>query len=51
MPSDSRYLLYTILISRTAYPFLPPPVRPIHHLSISRHASDKDIRQTERQQK
>ena len=49
MPSDSRYLFYTILISRTAYPILPPPVRPIHHLYISRHAFDKYIWLTDRQ--
>lgn len=47
MPSDRRYLLYTILISRTAYTILPPPVRPIHYTNISRHAFDKGIRLTE----
>lgn len=51
MPSDRRYLFYTILISHTAYPILPPPFRPINHLCISRHTFDKCIRLTERQYK
>ena len=45
--SDREYLFYIIVISHTAYPIFPSPFRPIHHLYISRHAFDKDIRLTE----